>query len=303
MPHFIAKLEEDIGDRKYSILLDESTDISVVKYLGLAIHYFSEKSQKLVSTFLHLAPLEDCDANGIVHALKSSLHVYGLNLQNMVGIGTDNASVMVGSNNGVYKKLKEDIPALVHIRCVCHSVQLSVSHASKETMPRNLEFLFSETYNWFARSSSRQQVYTNLFKLINDGHEPLKIVQASQTRWLSIASAVHRLCDQWLELKTNFSLTKSSERCYTSEMLHALYCDELNHAYLVFLKSVLRLVLADFSMSHLATQCGQEQFDNPVISKRSIGSRTISERQQNLASDDEDGEDDLFLESDDDCIL
>ncbi|XP_068210356.1 E3 SUMO-protein ligase KIAA1586-like [Palaemon carinicauda] len=141
MPHFIAKLKEDIGDRKYSILLDESTDISVVKYLGLAIHYFSENSQKLVSTFLHLAPLEDCDANGIVHALKSSLRVYGLNLQIMVGIGTDNASVMVGINNGVYKKLKEDIPALVHIRCVCHSVQLSVSHASKETVPRNLEFL------------------------------------------------------------------------------------------------------------------------------------------------------------------
>lgn len=173
---------------------------------------------------MHLAPLQECDANGIVDALKSTLHTYGLNLQNMIGIGTDNTSVMVGINNGVYKKLKEEIPSLVHIRCVCHSIQLAVSHASSETMPRNLQFLVSETYNWFARSS-RQQAYTNLFKLINDGHEPLKIVQACQTRWLSIASAGQRLCDQWLELKTHFCLTKSSERCYTSEMLHAMYSD------------------------------------------------------------------------------
>lgn len=242
MPHFVAKLKEDIGDRKYSVLLDESTDISVLKYLGLAIVYFSEQSRQLVSTFLHLAPLHECDANGIVRALKSSLHDYGLNLQNMIGIGSDNASVMVGLNNGVYIKLKEDIPTLVHIRCVCHSLQLAVSHACSETMPRNLEFLVSETYNWFARSSSRQQAYIDLFKLINDGHEPLKIVRACQTRWLSIASAVQRLCDQWLELKTHFGLTKSSERCYTSEMLHSLYSDEYDHAYLFFLKSVLNEV-------------------------------------------------------------
>ncbi|XP_045123965.1 uncharacterized protein LOC123511927 [Portunus trituberculatus] len=157
----------------------------------------------------------------------------------MIGIGTDNASVMVGINNGVYKQLKEEVPSLVHIRCICHSVQLAVSHASSVTLPRNLEFLVSETYNWFARSSTRQMAYKDLFKLINDGHEPLKIVQACHTRWLSIASAVQRICDQWLELKTHFSLTKASENCYTSEMLHAMYSDEFSHAYMIFLKSVL----------------------------------------------------------------
>lgn len=101
----------------------------------------------------------------------------------MIGIGTDNASVMVGINNGVYKKLKE-VHSLVHIRCVCHLVHLAVSHAGSVTMLRNLEFLVSETYNWFARSSSRQLAYNNLFILINDGHEPPKIAQAYQTRWL-----------------------------------------------------------------------------------------------------------------------
>lgn len=101
----------------------------------------------------------------------------------MRGTGTDNANVMVGINNGVYKKLKYAVPNLVLIRCVCHSLQLAVSAATAEALPRNFEFLVRETCNWFAMSSSRQVAY-------NDDHDPMKIVRACQTRWLSIANAV-----------------------------------------------------------------------------------------------------------------
>lgn len=48
---------------------------------------------------------------------------------------------MTGINNGVYAKLKEYSPNLILIRCVCHSLQLAVSAAAKEYLPRNLEFL------------------------------------------------------------------------------------------------------------------------------------------------------------------
>lgn len=70
-----------------------------------------------------------------------------LDLQNLLAIGTDNASVMVGINNGVYAKLKAEVPSLILIRCLCHSLQLAVSHAMTDTLPRNLEFLIHETYN------------------------------------------------------------------------------------------------------------------------------------------------------------
>lgn len=42
----------------------------------------------------------------------------GLNLQKLCGIGTDNEPVMLVVNNGVYKKLKEEISALIHIACM-----------------------------------------------------------------------------------------------------------------------------------------------------------------------------------------
>lgn len=60
-------------------------------------------------------------------------------------------NIFLGVNNGVFHKLKEEVPHLILIRCVCHSIQLAVSKAVAETLPRNLEFLVSETYNWFSR--------------------------------------------------------------------------------------------------------------------------------------------------------
>ncbi len=62
----------------------------------------------------------------------------------MIGIGADNVRVMVGINKEIYKQLKEEVPSLVHIRCVCHSVHLAVSYVSSATMPKNLEFLMTE---------------------------------------------------------------------------------------------------------------------------------------------------------------
>lgn len=45
-PHFKSVLREDIGDTCYSLEIDESTDISVQKYLGVVVRYFSRSMKK-----------------------------------------------------------------------------------------------------------------------------------------------------------------------------------------------------------------------------------------------------------------
>lgn len=172
--HFNSELLRDIWNRKYSLLLDESNDISVNKLLGIGIIYFSNEHGRTLSSFLTLAKLETCDADGIVNSLKNVLSEKNLNIQNLMAIGTDDASVMVGVNNGVYAKLKAEIPSLILIRYVCHSLQLAVSHAMTDTLPRNLEFLTHETYNWFSKSAMRQLQYSQLYETINCGDRPLK---------------------------------------------------------------------------------------------------------------------------------
>ncbi|KAF0722693.1 Uncharacterized protein FWK35_00033829 [Aphis craccivora] len=130
------------------------------------------------------------------------------------------ASVIVGINNGVYTKLKEKVPSLIHILCVCHSLQLAVSAAASATLPRNIDYLIKETYNWFSHSTLRQAQYKNLYSAINVGHNPLKIVKSCDTRWLSIETAVGRILTQWIELKTLFGIDRQKEKCYLAEVLY-----------------------------------------------------------------------------------
>jgi hypothetical protein len=170
-----------------------------------------------------------------------TLKHYNLNISLMQGLGTDNASVMVGINNGLYQILKTHNPSLILIRCICHSMQLAISSASKE-LPRNLEFLIRETYDWFARSSIRQLAYKTLYQTINEGQDPLKIVQACATRWLSVESAVSRIHSQWLELKTHFDIARQNEKCYSAELLFQMYNDNFNYAFICFLKPILQEV-------------------------------------------------------------
>lgn len=57
-PHFKSILKQDIGDIKYSLIIDESTDMTVHKYLGIVVRYFSSSMNKITSTFLALSQLD-----------------------------------------------------------------------------------------------------------------------------------------------------------------------------------------------------------------------------------------------------
>ncbi|KAL0860066.1 hypothetical protein ABMA27_010381 [Loxostege sticticalis] len=239
--HFRQELLDDIGNQKFSILLDESTDVSVSKHLGLVIRYYSSKQEKIVSSFLELVSIERADAKGIVEGLVACLENYKLNINQMIGIGTDNASVMTGINNGVHAILKRDygLQHLILIRCVWHSLQLPVTHASENSLPRTVEFLVREIYKWFSVSPKRRDEYKKIYELINCGEAPLKITKVCDTRWLSIEPAVTKILSQWEELKLHFNLARGNENCYAAELIYNMLQDNKHYLYLIFLRSVL----------------------------------------------------------------
>lgn len=158
-----------------------------------------------------------------MNAVKSELCRNNLALKNLLAIGTDNASVMIGVNNGEYKKLKSEIPSLILIKCTCHSLQLAISLSC---IIRKSALKFRFPHKWFSFSATRQVAYSNLYQAINDDKKPLKISMNCKTRWLSMETAVERIISQWIELKTHFQVTRTREKCYTSEVLCDMYCDE-----------------------------------------------------------------------------
>lgn len=61
----------------------------------------------------------------------------------------------------------------------------------------------------------------------------------SGTRWLSIASAIRTVLDQWLELKTHFELAKATALCYTAEVLSDMLNDDISLLLLKFLGPII----------------------------------------------------------------
>jgi len=77
-PHFKSALRQSISDNPYSLLIDESTDISVTKFIGITVIYFDREMGKTISTYLSLVEITNCDAQSITDELKNAIQNKGL---------------------------------------------------------------------------------------------------------------------------------------------------------------------------------------------------------------------------------
>lgn len=85
--------------------------------------------------------------------------------ENMVGFAADGASVMFGCENGVATRLKRDIPTLFIMKCICHSLALAVSNATK-ALPSYVTTLLTDVFRYLKYSCKRQDALKRFQKLL-----------------------------------------------------------------------------------------------------------------------------------------
>jgi hypothetical protein len=197
-PNILSEIiNEDIGGGgDYSLLLDESTDVSCVKFLCVCIKYFSKSCSTVIATFLGMIQVTSTTADTLSKKVLDFLEKVSLDPAKCVGLATDGVNNMCGVNNSVFTKLRINIPHLVLIKYVCHSLHLCASHAA-QTLPANLDFLLREAYSWFSNSATRKASYKEIFMQLNGGSLPAKLLSLSTTRWLSRSMCINRILDQW----------------------------------------------------------------------------------------------------------
>lgn len=172
-PTLLDNLISNVGSGKYSLIVDESTDISRVKWMAVCIRYFNSKEVKIMTEFLGILVVEEATAEALYKILCDFLIKIKLNINNLSAIGTDGANNMCGSKKSLYALLKKQNSSLKLVKCICHSLNLCSSVASK-SIPNSVEFLVKELYNYFAHSPLRTLKYKKIFDLINLGTDSNK---------------------------------------------------------------------------------------------------------------------------------
>ncbi|XP_044398500.1 zinc finger MYM-type protein 1 isoform X2 [Triticum aestivum] len=95
-------IKNDIGDKNFSILIDEARYCSVEEQMAVTVRFLDDHGE-LQERFLAIKHITDCTSAGIKEALVDVLDYHGLQISRLCGQGYDGASNMRGEFNGLQK--------------------------------------------------------------------------------------------------------------------------------------------------------------------------------------------------------
>ncbi|ELU09236.1 hypothetical protein CAPTEDRAFT_200712 [Capitella teleta] len=128
-----------------------------------------------------------CKADDIVVLLKTVLKDKKLDLAHLIAVSCDGAAVMQGKDNGVVKKLRDEIPLLLHTHCFAAKLALASSQAANDVT--------------YLRSPKRTRNCQEIQKALDE--KVLKYQQVFGTHWLSLFKSVTAISETYKSLVTS----------------------------------------------------------------------------------------------------
>ncbi|KAF0702443.1 52 kDa repressor of the inhibitor of the protein kinase-like, partial [Aphis craccivora] len=168
----------------FSVLADETTDISQIEQFSVCIRYLDEESMIVRENFLAFIPVQDVTGEGLANTLLETLKNLGLNLEKMRGQGYDGAATMSGAFNGVQAIVRKKYPKALYTHCISHSLNLCLSDASTAQDIRNAFGTVSECCAFFHYSAKRTHILKEKVLEINPKTQAHKLKSLCETRWV-----------------------------------------------------------------------------------------------------------------------
>lgn len=195
----------------HTLIVDESTDITVHKMLVLYIKYREENNVNHKTVFGGIVQLTACTARDIVQAITQFYTKHKLDMQRMVMLTSDGASVMLGKHNGVAALLKQKIPHLTEQHCVAHREDLGIDDAWKDVpLMRDVETFLRTVYSTFSRSTVKRGKLEELAKILDE--DSLSFRPLNEVRWLSRDQAVNAVLRNYTVLEEYCKRESSDNR-------------------------------------------------------------------------------------------
>ncbi|XP_070579085.1 zinc finger protein 862-like [Ptychodera flava] len=175
----------------YSLELDESTDIAVCQ--NLMIYIRGVVDGKVESHFLSVSMLTRATSEQLHLEVKGILSKKGLSLSNLISLGTDGASTMTGSRQGLTTRFKKDNPFILSQHCAAHKLALASGQAADcVSYLVKYQATVNDLYKYYHYSPKNQTKLSATQACL--GESQLKYQQVFSTRWLSFYDSVSAIC-------------------------------------------------------------------------------------------------------------
>lgn len=227
---------DNLRGKKFSLIVDESTDLSSLKHLCLVVRYVND-DDRVQDHFFCLIKLSGADATTLYNEIVKKFTKFNIPYKsNMIGFASDGANVMMGAHHSLMVLLKNDVPSLYVMKCICHSFHLCASYACQK-LPRFVEDLTRDIHNYFSSSPKRRIELQEFQKFCNIKIH--KILHPSQTRWLSVHMVVSRILEQYNALKLFFTDAVANKDILAAETILLKLNDNVTKLFLQFLDFIL----------------------------------------------------------------
>ncbi|XP_065626701.1 uncharacterized protein LOC112024303 [Quercus suber] len=120
----------DLDNGFFSILVNESRDISVKEQMALVLRYVN-KERIIIERFLGIVHVASTTALSLKHAIEGLLCEHNLSLSNLRGQGYDGASNMQGDINGLKTFILKENKSAFYVHCFAHQLQLTLVAVAK----------------------------------------------------------------------------------------------------------------------------------------------------------------------------
>ena len=202
--HQAKEVSSDVvskANEVFSLSTDGSNDASD-KFFPVVL---SHRENGLCRQSLLCVPtVKEASATGenIFNMLDVEVRKHGLNWENCLSLGSDNAPVMSGNKRGVLGFIHEKNSETYFAGCPVHLLHIAAKKGA-QNIPVAVEDTLTDIYYYLKHSSKRQ---TEL-KEIQDmcGTQNLKVLKHVPTRWLSLGQCLSRLLILRDPLKRYFS--------------------------------------------------------------------------------------------------